>query len=171
MMEDFVDIATRRDPGLTENEAKKLLSSRSPEDQSLKQASIREVVSRNSARTSSERPFMRQPEMNKGKLSFTEDSLKQDYESKEQITQHGIDEFGDKMESKKEQIQIRREKIGTTVDARLGNTNSEIKLGKERIVTAGEKVKQGVKKRGKDGALWSAGRELKNTVMGDDDDK
>ena len=168
LMGDFVDIATRRDPSLSENEAKKLLSSRNPEDQAIKQASIREVISRNTARLSHSQPQMKQPKINKNRLNFAEDDLKQDYETKEHITQHEIDGAKDKIAAQKEEIKMKRHSTISKDGSQFIEAENEIKLGKTNIIQDGKRVREGVRKRGKDGAIVSIWTEL--TSGGNDDE-
>ena len=103
---------------------------------------------------------LEKPQIDTEKLNFNKQSLENTYQSKEQIVQSKIDDTREMIEQTKVANQARRGGIGDKVDEKIVTNKADIAQEKQEIQAKGEAIKQKVKERAKDGAIWSAGKEL-----------
>lgn len=157
-VEDFVEIAKERNPNLTTNQAKELFFSGNRNDP-LREKVVQSVIRRNNPNYTSE--------ISKPKTSetdFNESDLRVQYESKERKTQASMDKANDQITDTRENNEATSRLVPEKVNEMKRKTVREIKSGNASLKTKGEVIKQSVKERGKDGALWSAGTEAWTSV-------
>ena len=166
--DDFVGIAEER-YGMTSNAAKELLNSHRPEDQAKRKKLIDATITRQTVRYNFDLPDIAVPDKSSD-LNFNKQDLENEYAAKEQITQSKIDDTNEMIAQTKRENQARRAGISDKVDEKIAANKADIAQEKQDIQSKGEAVKRQVKKRSKDGAIWSAGKEIRNAIVGDDDE-
>lgn len=156
--DDFVGIAQER-YDMSENQAKELLNSHRPEDQDRRKKLIDATIRRQSVRYNFDLPQIETPNRSEN-MSFNKADLQNEYNAKEQITQSKINDTSEMISQTKQENQTRRAIIAGTVNEKITKTSSEISGETQDVSAKNEAVKQKVKERSKDGALWSAGKVL-----------